>query len=197
MSFITNMVDAMTNQKTQENVSNNIQKEDENTGMQEQLKEEVNTENQTSIQEETTQKTYTDEDITEILEQKKEEWYSEWQKEFTDKMPENDRLKTEIIAKNNEIEQLKAEINKGKLQKKVFHTLEELRLPADIEQFVEYSDEENTMKSLDKVVGIVKELVLKGVNMRLASKSPIITMTDVSMSENPSDDFESAFTKNF
>lgn len=120
MSFVTNMVDAMTNQKAQENVSNNIQKEDENKGMQEQPKEEVNTENQTNIQEETTQKTYTDEDITEILEQKKEEWYSEWQKEFTDKMPENDRLKTEIIAKNNEIEQLKAEINKGKLQKKFF-----------------------------------------------------------------------------
>lgn len=142
-------------------------------------------------------KTYTEEELAELFEGKKEKWKAEWQKEFLDNLPENEKLKMQTLTKDDEIAQLKAELAKRDLQKVVIQKLEDAKLPLSVEQFIKYSDKESTMKNLDETVEIFKQVVQDGVMLRLRGKTPAGLGGASSNLNNTKDIFAQAFRNGF
>lgn len=102
-------------------------------------------------------KTYSEEEIEALIEERKKTWNIE-------------HMNT--LSKDSQIEELKAELLKRDLKDKVFSRIEEARLPIGIADFVQYTDETGTMKSVEHVITRINELVQQGITERLRGKTP-------------------------
>ena len=103
------------------------------------------------------EKTYSQDEIEAIIEERKKEWETE---------------RMNALSKDGQIEQLKAELLRRDLKEKVTARLEEVKLPLGVAEFVQYTDEVETMANLEKVIATVNQLVQDGVMMRLRGKTP-------------------------
>lgn len=145
-------------------------------------------------------KTYTDDEITQLWENKKLEWQEEMKAKneaYINSLPEAERLKIQQLTKDEEIANLKGELAKRDLEKVVISSLEEKNLPISIAELVQYSDEPQTMESLNKTVDIFSKALLDGINMRLRGKTPA-GLGRAARSENSmTDQFAKSFSSSF
>lgn len=102
-------------------------------------------------------KSYSQEELDKILEDKKRSW-------------ETEQMNT--LSKDGQIETLKAELLRRDLKDKVTARLDEEKLPLGVADFVQYTNEEETMKSLEQVITTVNQLVQDGITMRLKGRTP-------------------------
>lgn len=102
-------------------------------------------------------KTYSEEEMESILAEHKKTW-------------ETERMNS--LSKDSQIEELKAELLRRDLKEKVVSRLEEAKLPLGVADFVQYTDEAETMEQLERVISTIGQLVQDGVNMRLRGRTP-------------------------
>lgn len=142
----------------------------------------------------------TQEALEQLLEAKKQEWQEEQAAQEQERLrllPEEERQRQERLSKDKELADLKAELARRDMQAMVVAELEKQKLPASIAELVRYSDKESTMKSLDKLTGVIQELVLEEVNLRLRGKTPEGLGKAANCENAVQDAFSKAFTQAF
>lgn len=123
--------------------------------------------------EETKGKTYTEADIQKLLEEKRQQWLNEAkEEERKKKLPLEEREKEEQAAKNAELEQLRAELNRKTLNDTARKALEKEGLPEGLADVLNYQDEATMTAHLEKVTGVFKKCLKEAVNYKLRGKTP-------------------------
>lgn len=107
------------------------------------------------------------------LQKEREKWEAEKAEEARiAAMSPEEKAAAEQQNKDAKIQQLEAELQKGKLERSAIKELEAAGLSADLADVLDYSGEENMKKSLEAVKKAVTASAEKLVNARLKGKTP-------------------------
>lgn len=179
MGFIERIVEAMKPATVPEQVKSGAEKTDDK--IQGPQTDEMNTDDKADLPapaEEAKEKTYSQDEMNAIIEERKKEWETE---------------QIASLSKDGQIEKLKAELLKRDLREKVISRLGEANLPIGVAEFVQYTDEAETMDNLEKVITTVNQLVQEGITLRLRGKTPEGLGMAAQRENKVSDPFAKAF----
>lgn len=122
-------------------------------------------------------RTFTPEELDDFIAEKRTEWEAEQkaaEAERLKRLPEEDRLKQEKLAAQDELAKMREEIGKLKVRDKLIDYLNQNNYPISLEKILTYtSDEEAAMKNMEELLKTFDEGVNAAVKERLRGKTPL------------------------